>query len=48
VTDLNNVYLKDGRIICDIIDWWIDAGTSYDELLRANTEVARFVKEGKL
>ncbi|MCX6792081.1 MAG: sugar phosphate nucleotidyltransferase [Candidatus Gottesmanbacteria bacterium] len=48
VTDLNNLYLKDGRLMCDIIDWWIDAGTSFDELLRANTEVARFVKEGKL
>ncbi len=48
VTDLNNLYLKDGRLMCGIIDWWIDAGTSFDELLRANTEVARFVKEGKL
>jgi glucose-1-phosphate thymidylyltransferase len=48
VTDLNNLYLKDRRLLCDIIDWWIDAGTSFDELLRANTEVARFVKEGKL
>lgn len=48
VTDLNNVYLKDGILTCDIIDWWIDAGTSFDELLRANTEVERFMKEGKL
>lgn len=48
VTDLNNMYLKDGNLLCDIIDWWIDAGTSFDELLRANVEVARFVKEGKL
>lgn len=48
VTDLNNLYLKDGKLMCDIIDWWIDAGTSFDELLRANIEVARFVKEGKL
>jgi glucose-1-phosphate thymidylyltransferase len=48
VTDLNNLYLKEGRLLCDIIDWWIDAGTSFDELLRANTEVERFVKEGKL
>ncbi len=48
VTDLNNLYLKDGKLMCGIIDWWIDAGTSFDELLRANTEVARFVKEGKL
>jgi glucose-1-phosphate thymidylyltransferase len=48
VTDLNNLYLADGKLMCDIIDWWIDAGTSFDELLRANIEVARFVKEGKL
>lgn len=48
VTDLNNLYLKDGKLMCNIIDWWIDAGTSFDELLRANIEVARFVKEGKL
>jgi glucose-1-phosphate thymidylyltransferase len=48
VTDLNNVYLKEGKLLCDVIDWWIDAGTSYDELLRANTEVAQLVKEGKL
>ncbi|MCX6793997.1 MAG: sugar phosphate nucleotidyltransferase [Candidatus Gottesmanbacteria bacterium] len=48
VTDLNTLYLKEGKLLCDIIDWWIDAGTSYDELLRANNEVARFVKEGKL
>lgn len=48
VTDLNNFYVKEGRIMCDIIDWWIDAGTSFDELLRANIEVERFIKEGKL
>jgi glucose-1-phosphate thymidylyltransferase len=48
VTDLNNLYLVEGRLMCDIIDWWIDAGTSFDELLRANTEVARRVKEGRL
>ena len=48
VTDLNNYYLKEGKLTCDIINWWIDAGTSYDELLRANIEVERLVKEGKL
>jgi glucose-1-phosphate thymidylyltransferase len=48
VTDLNNVYLRENALTCDIIDWWIDAGTSYDELLRANNDVARFVIEGKL
>ncbi len=48
VTDLNNFYVKENKILCDIIDWWIDAGTSFDELLRANVEVERFIKEGKL
>lgn len=48
VTDLNNEYLREGTLSCNIIDWWIDAGTSHDELLRANNEVGRMVKEGKL
>lgn len=48
VTDLNNFYLKSGQLMCNIIDWWVDAGTSYDELLRANNEVAKMVSEGKL
>jgi len=48
VTDLNNQYLKEGKLTCDIIDWWIDAGTSYDELLRANVEVKRLMREKKL
>lgn len=48
VTDLNNLYLKDSFLKCEIIDWWIDAGTSYDELLRANNLVAEKVKNGEL
>ncbi len=48
VTDLNNLYLKDGNLKCELIDWWIDAGTSYDELLRANNMVAEKVKAGEL
>lgn len=48
VTDLNNRYLRDGSLQCQVIDWWVDAGTSFDELLRANNEVAKFVQEGKL
>lgn len=48
VTDLNNCYLKAGNLRCEIIDWWIDAGTSYDELLHANVQVAQMVREGKL
>lgn len=48
ITDLNNVYLKEGTLECEIINWWIDAGTSYDELLRANNSVAQKVKNGEL
>lgn len=48
VTDLNNLYLQEGSLLCEVIDWWIDAGTSYDELLRANNEVAVRVRGNKL
>lgn len=48
VTDLNNFYLGEGSLECKILDWWIDAGTSHDELLRANQMVAERVKDGKL
>ena len=47
VTDLNNRYLKQGTMTCEIMEgWWIDAGTSYDELLRANNLVAELTKTG--
>ncbi len=48
VTDLNNIYLKEGTLMCKMLDWWIDAGTSHDELLRANHLVADMVKQGRL
>ncbi len=48
VTDLNNVYLKEKSLMCEVIDWWVDAGTSHDELLAANLQVAERVKQGKL
>lgn len=48
VTDLNNFYVREGTMECEIIDWWVDAGTSYDELLRANNFVAEKIKAGKL
>jgi glucose-1-phosphate thymidylyltransferase len=48
VTDLNNCYLKEGSLSCQVIDWWVDAGTSYDELLFANNDVAQKVKKGEL
>ncbi|MBI2031342.1 MAG: NTP transferase domain-containing protein [Candidatus Levybacteria bacterium] len=48
VTDLNNFYVKEGAMECGIIDWWVDAGTSYDELLRANNLVAEKVKNNEI
>ena len=48
VTDLNNFYLKEKSLTCGFIDWWIDAGTSFDELLRANNQVSEKVKKGEL
>lgn len=46
VTDLNNFYLRQGTMTCETLEgWWIDAGTSFDELLRANNLVAREVKK---
>lgn len=48
VTDLNNYYLKEGTLECEIIDWWIDAGTSPEELLRANNLVEEKVANGEL
>jgi glucose-1-phosphate thymidylyltransferase len=48
VTDLNNCYLKDGTLDCQVIDWWVDAGTSHDELLNANIEVKRLVESKKI
>lgn len=48
VSDLNNLYLEDGQLKCDLIDWWIDAGTSVDELLRAGNQVSEKIKKGVL
>jgi glucose-1-phosphate thymidylyltransferase len=48
VTDLNNIYLEEGTLSCELLDWWIDAGTSHDELLRANNLVAEKVRNGEL
>ena len=48
VTDLNNNYVTEGTMICKILNgWWVDAGTSFDELLRANVLVAKEVKKEK-
>lgn len=48
VTDLNNLYVAEGTMQCETIDWWVDAGTSFDELLRANNMVAEKVRNGEL
>ena len=48
VTDLNNFYVEEGTMECEMLDWWIDAGTSHDELLSANIMVAEKVKAGDL
>jgi glucose-1-phosphate thymidylyltransferase len=48
VTDLNARYVLEGTLSCELLDWWIDAGASYDELLRANNLVAEKVKKGEL
>lgn len=48
VTDLNNFYVKEGTMTCKILDsWWVDAGTSFDELLKANVLVAKEVSKEK-
>jgi glucose-1-phosphate thymidylyltransferase len=49
ITDLNNIYVREGSLSCEILDgYWIDAGTSHDELLAANNEVARLRREGSI
>ena len=49
VTHLNEKYLEQGTLTCEVMEgWWIDAGTSYDELLRANNLVSELVKSGEL
>ncbi len=48
VTDLNNIYVNEGTMESGMLHWWIDAGTSHDELLRANNMVAEKVKNGQL
>ena len=48
VTDLNNFYVSEGTCLCHKIDWWVDAGTSHDELLRANNLVHEKVVKGEI
>jgi glucose-1-phosphate thymidylyltransferase len=49
ITDLNNIYVQEGSMRCETLDgWWIDAGTSHDELLEANVRVADLRRRGEL
>ena len=49
ITDLNNIYVREGTMRCETLDgYWIDAGTSHDELLSANIAVAELVRGGKI
>jgi glucose-1-phosphate thymidylyltransferase len=41
ITDVNNYYIREGKLQYDILDgWWTDAGT-FDSLLRATNLVAQ-------
>jgi glucose-1-phosphate thymidylyltransferase len=49
ITDLNNLYVREGSMRCEKLDgYWIDAGTSHDELLSANVAVAELARAGKI
>lgn len=40
ITDVNNIYIRQGQLTYDVLDgWWTDAGT-FESLLRANALVA--------
>ena len=48
ITDLNNVYVSEGSMRCEKLDgYWIDAGTSCEELLAANNAVAELKRTGQ-
>lgn len=41
ITDVNNMYIRDGKLTFEILEgWWTDAGT-FESLLRANQLVAQ-------
>lgn len=45
VTDVNNHYLEAGELAWSELDgFWLDAGTSFDSLLRANRQVVKWRK----
>jgi glucose-1-phosphate thymidylyltransferase len=40
ITDVNNFYIEEDKLTCEILEgWWTDAGT-FESLLRANTLVS--------
>ena len=49
ITDLNNIYVNEGTMRCETLSgYWIDAGTSHDELLAANIAVAELRQKGQI
>jgi glucose-1-phosphate thymidylyltransferase len=41
ITDVNNFYIREGRMAWDVLDgWWSDAGT-FESLLSASNRVAK-------
>jgi glucose-1-phosphate thymidylyltransferase len=48
ITDVNNYYIREGKLEYDILEgWWTDAGT-FESLLRATNLVARKVQKETL
>ena len=46
ITDVNNEYIRKGKMAYDVLEgWWTDAGT-FDSLLRASNLVARNGQQG--
>jgi glucose-1-phosphate thymidylyltransferase len=49
ITDLNNIYVGTGTMRCETLNgYWIDAGTSHDELLAANITVAELRRKNQI
>jgi glucose-1-phosphate thymidylyltransferase len=49
ITDLNNVYVQRGTMRCEKLEgYWIDAGTSHEELLSANIAVAELARKDRI
>lgn len=47
ITDVNNAYVRRGRMEFEVVDgWWMDAGENHEALLRANVTIGR--EEGAL